>query len=254
MTPVTEAELQAWVDGCLDMARQADAASYLKHHPLEAERLRAYRQQSVGLRALYGPILDESIPRNMLRPGSWGQRLWPLQRYAASVALMVSSALLGWVAHSHLGTDDAAARAAVTLAHHAAQAHNLYLPDAQHPADTAAAASPDAQQYLSAWLSRRLGVAVKPPRLDGQGYMLSGARLLPGDMGPAALIMYADAQGRRLTLYMNASRNESSPFRYAQEGDVGVVYWTDRRMGYALAGAPDKAALGALALATYGQL
>ena len=109
MNPVTEAELQAWVDGTLDLPRQADISAYLKNHPHEGERLRAYRQQNIALHALYGPVLDETIPRTMLRTRNLSRWLWPLRRYATSVALMVSSAALGWVAHAYLAEQQLAA-------------------------------------------------------------------------------------------------------------------------------------------------
>lgn len=301
MNPVTEAELQAWVDGRLAQERRADIDNYLQHHPHEAERLRAYRQQNVTLRSLYSPVLDEAIPRGMLRPRGWQRYGWPLQRYAASVALMLSSMALGWVAHGKFGAggdDDrlaaaqaqqgepAASRAAAgpgpgrtpgrnpargpgqerpaaelqsgaggmaaSLAHHAALAHRVYTPEVRHPVEVGA----DQQEHLVAWLSKRLGTPLKPPRLAPLGYELVGGRLLPGDSGPVAQFMYTDASGQRLTLYVSSgqSGNKDSGFRYAQDGQLSVFYWIDGRYGYALSGALGKAELSQIANAVYEQL
>ena len=60
--PVTEAELQAWVDGRLPPARRAAVDGYLALHPADAARLHAYREQNVALRARYNPVLDEAVP------------------------------------------------------------------------------------------------------------------------------------------------------------------------------------------------
>ncbi|MYN11079.1 anti-sigma factor family protein [Pseudoduganella aquatica] len=266
MNPVTEAELQAWVDGRLALERRADVDRYLEHHPQELERLRAYRQQNAGLRALYSAVLDEAIPRSMQRPRGWQRYGWPVQRYAASVALMLSSAALGWVAHGSYGAaPDAAVAAAVAanaaapaaaapsaLAHRAALAHRVYAPEVRHPVEVGA----DQQEHLVAWLSKRLGAPLRPPRLAPLGYELVGGRLLPGDSGPVAQFMYADASGQRLTLYVSAGQagNRDSGFRYAQDGAVNVFYWIDGSWGYALSGALAKAELSQVANAVYEQL
>lgn len=269
MNPVTEAELQAWVDGRLALARRAEVEHYLAHHPQEAERLRAYRQQNAGLRALFSPVLEESIPLSMQRPRGW-QRFgwqryaWPLPRYAASVALMLASAALGWVAHgSYAGRPDvavaggaalplAAAQPLSGLAHRAALAHRVFAPEVRHPVEVGA----DQQEHLVAWLSKRLGTPLRPPRLAPLGYELVGGRLLPGESGPVAQFMYTDASGQRLTLYVSAGQtsNRDSGFRYAQDGTLNVFYWIDGSYGYALSGALGKAELSQVANAVYAQL
>jgi anti-sigma factor RsiW len=265
MNPVTEAELQAWVDGRLAQERRADIDRYLEHHPQEAARLRAYRQQNVALRSLYSPVLDEAIPRGMLRPRGWQRYGWPLRRYAASVALMLSSAVLGWVAHGSFGsqpgaTDNEQARAPAaaprgapaSLAHRAALAHRVYAPEVRHPVEVGA----DQQEHLVAWLSKRLGTPLHPPRLAPLGYELVGGRLLPGDNGPVAQFMYTDASGQRLTLYVSAGQagNRDTGFRYARDGALSVFYWIDGSYGYALSGALGKAELSQIANAVYEQL
>ena len=86
---------------------------------------------------------------------------------------------------------------------------------------------------------------------------LVGGRLLPGDNGPVALFMYQNQNGRRLTLYVRteATRNRETAFRYARENNVGVFYWIDREVGYALASADlNKDELLKLANLVYKQL
>jgi anti-sigma factor RsiW len=65
--------------------------------------------------------------------------------------------------------------------------------------------------------------------------------------------MYQDARGVRLTLYLSnqpADKGEAA-FRYAQEGKVGVFYWVDEDLGYALSGELAKADLLRVANAVY---
>lgn len=49
---VTEAALQAWIDGRLAGARRASVEAYLSVHPGDAARLETYRMQLELLRAL----------------------------------------------------------------------------------------------------------------------------------------------------------------------------------------------------------
>ena len=82
---------------------------------------------------------------------------------------------------------------------------------------------------------------------------LVGGLLLPGERGPAAQFMY---QRQRLTLYVRVSNDVHAPtaFRFAQENGVGVFYWLDGRLGYALSGETDRNELLRVADAVYQQL
>ncbi|MFS2066873.1 anti-sigma factor family protein [Duganella sp. CT11-72] len=248
--PVTEAELQAWVDGQLPPPRRAAIDDYLALHPAEAARLRAYREQAVALRARYSPVLDEPVPPALaLRrlPPRWrAQSL----RAAAMLALALAGGAAGWLARD--AAEPSAMDGQAALPARAALAHAVYTPEIRHPVEVGA----DQQAHLVAWLSKRLGAQLKPPRLEAQGYALEGGRLLPGQSGPVAQFMYRDAGGARLTLYVSTeqTRNRETGFRFAQEGEVGVFYWIDGKFGYALSGSLDKAALAALANAVYAQL
>ncbi len=94
------------------------------------------------------------------------------------------------------------------------------------------------------------------PHLGNLGYSLVGGRLLPGERGPVAQFMYQDGKGQRLTLYVriNPDERSESAFLFAQEQGVGVFYWLDRKLGYALSGAVDKSELLRVATAIHGQL
>jgi anti-sigma factor RsiW len=271
--PVTEAELQAWVDGQLAPARHGAVDAYLALHPAEAERLQAYRAQNAGLRALFQPVLDEALPPALARAPQSTQSTqstqsapatqrapWPLLRMAAMLALTLAGGVAGWWAH---GLSDAGAAgernagprarlAAASLPARAALAHAVYAPEVRHPVEVGA----DQQAHLVAWLSKRLGAPLKAPQLGAQGWELEGGRLLPGQSGPVAQLMYRDAGGARLTLYVSTEQQEAreTGFRFAREGEVGVFYWIDGPYGYALSGNLDKAALAAVANAVYAQL
>jgi anti-sigma factor RsiW len=242
---VTEAELHGYVDAVLPAARAAEVEAYLAEHPEEAARVAAYREQIQALRREYGSILDEPVPHRVGSRGRWR----PFARYAAAAAWLVLGGVVGWHLHAY-STDRQIETAA--WARRAAVAHIVYSPEVRHPVEVGA----DQETHLTAWLSKRLGAPLKVPQLGNLGYALVGGRLLPGERGPVAQFMYQDGKGLRLTLYVrvNADDNRETAFRFAQENNVGVFYWLDRKLGYALSGEVDKTELLRVATAVYRQL
>ena len=243
---VTEAELHAYVDGVLPASRSAAVETYLAGHPEDAARVAAYREQVASIRREFDPVLLESPPQRLGAP----RRAWmrPLARYAAVVAWLVLGMAVGWQLHAY--TADKQGEAS-TWARRAAIAHVVYSPEVRHPVEVGA----DQEAHLVAWLSKRLGAPIKAPFLGVQGYQLVGGRLLPGDRGPVAQFMYQDGKGQRVTLYVRVNPEDSreTAFRFAQERGVGVFYWLDNKLGYALSGEVDKAELLRVATAVYRQ-
>jgi anti-sigma factor RsiW len=246
--PVTEAELQAYVDGQLPPARAGEVAQHLAQHEEDAQRVAAYRRQNENLQLAYSPLLGEAVPAR-LQPGKRRDWWLPAQRYAIAAALMAVSGSAGWQMHAYVAGERTQM---VYLARVAAVAHAVYSPEVRHPVEVGA----DQEAHLVNWLSKRLGTGLKIPHLAEQGYTLVGGRLLPGERGPAAQFMYQDSKGQRLTLYVRVSKEvrEQTAFRFAQENNVGVFYWLDGRLGYALSGETDRAELLRVADAVYRQL
>lgn len=248
MLPVTEADLQAYVDGVLPETRRAEVEAYLASHPEEAERVAAYRRQNEVLRLQYGPIADEAVPER-LRTDALRRRVKYGVRAAAAVAWMALGGVIGWQLQGYLSEQRMESSA---LARRAAVAHAVYTPEVRRPVEVGA----DQEVQLVNWLSKRLGTPLKVPQLGDIGYALVGGRLLPGDRGPVAQFMYQDAKGQRLTLYVRANPDDTreTAFRFAQENNVRVFYWLDRKLGYALSGEIEKAELLRVATAVYRQL
>lgn len=246
--PVTEADLHAYVDAALPESRRAEVEAYLAARPQEAERIQAYRRQNEELRRLFDPVLDEPAPER-LQAQPAVRRSWFSLRYAAVAGWIALGGVIGWQLGSmqHAGPANNAA-----FARRAAVAHAVYSPEVRHPVEVGA----DQEAHLVNWLSKRLGTQLKVPHLGSIGYTLVGGRLLPGDNGPVAQFMYQDGRGQRLTLYVrtNAEDTRETAFRFAQENNVGVFYWLDGRLGYALSAELDKAELLRVATAVYRQL
>ncbi len=244
-TPVTESELQAYVDGCLPAARRADVENHLAQHQDDAQRIDAYRRQAAALRNAFDPLLAEAVPLQLLP----GKRSPQWRRHAAVAALMLLGGIGGWQLHAHIAAERVQT---LYLARVAAIAHAVYSPEVRHPVEVGA----DQEAHLVRWLSKRLGASLKIPHLAGLGYSLVGGRLLPGERGPAAQFMYQDLKGQRLTLYVRTSSEVRAPtaFRFARENGVSVFYWIDGRLGYALSGETEREELLRVADAVYRQL
>jgi anti-sigma factor RsiW len=268
--PMREDDLQAYVDDRLDPVRRAEVDDWLVAHPLEAARLRSYRKQNKALQALFAPVLDEPLPealkvaRPQAKPKGMG-----LLRMAAMLAAVGLGSVLGWTLRGEVQLVQArneavapaqlpalqmatVATADTGLARRAAVAHAVYSPDVRRPVEIGA----DQEDQLVAWLSKRLGSNLKPPKLGRLGYELIGGRLLPGDKGPVAQFMYHDASGKRLTLYVSRETGDDkeTAFQFSEIGPIGVFFWVDRGVGYAISAGADKAELAQVAVTVHEQL
>ncbi|MEO7338364.1 MAG: anti-sigma factor, partial [Caldimonas sp.] len=188
-SPITEADLHAYVDQQLTPLRHAEVEQYLATRPEEHARIRDWQQQNEALRGGLDPVLAEPLPMRLpLHPVA---DAFPWRGLAAGVVIALVSAGSAWFARgqfdagpARLATDPASGSAALVagnnlsgFARRAAIAHVVYTPDGRRPVEVGA----DQEQQLVAWLSKRLGTAVKPPTLKAIGYELIGGRLLPGD-------------------------------------------------------------------------
>jgi len=247
--PVTEADLHAYVDRALPEARRAEVEAYLAARPQEAGRVQAYRQQNEALHRLFDPVIDEPVPERLQVPLNMRRSPVSLRYAAAAVVWMVLGGVIGWQLG---GLQQSVSANSTAFARRAAIAHAVYSPEVRHPVEVGA----DQESHLVNWLSKRLGTQLRIPHLGSIGYTLVGGRLLPGDRGPVAQFMYQDGRGQRLTLYVrtNPDATHETAFRFAQENNVGVFYWLDQKLGYALSGEIDKAELLRVATTVYRQL
>jgi len=244
---VSEIDLHAYLDGRLAEERRGEVEAFLTANPQEQERLRAYQEQNQTLHALFDSVLAEPIPPKWRTPDRrWSWRLGPV---AAALAWIVVGGALGWLLR---GEQAGNSGKNVDFARRAAIAHAVYSPEVRHPVEVTA----EQEEHLVRWLSKRLGGDLKAPHLMDLGYELVGGRLLPGEQGPVAQFMYQDKNGQRLTLYIktDAGAERETAFRFSQEGSVGVFYWIDRRLSYALSGEAKKEELLKVANAVYRKL
>jgi len=263
--------LSAWIDGELPAEQRAEVEAWLREHPDDAARVRAWSADARSLRAALDPVLDETVPVALTQT-VWrkGPALLPnlgWARLAAAFALFVLGGAVGaglmWRAQAPVA--GGAAASASGWVQRAAVAHSVYVPEVRHPVEVRAQ-----EEHLSRWLTRRLDVPVKLFDLREQGFELVGGRLLPDASGPSAQLMYqaitppgaasAATKPERVTVYLRKP-DDATPaaFRYEQQGELGLFYWVEGKSansgptGYALVGALPRDKLLALAEAIYRQ-
>jgi len=245
--------LMAYVDGQLDAQRHALVEQAIAANARLAAEVQALQQQTAALRAALDPLLDEPIPPRLLQHAVAPRRQWA---QAAAVALLVGAgAVVGGIVASQWRTPGGPVLAqgeegALHFVQQAVLAYAVYTPDPRRPVEVRNGSD------LTTWLSRRLDRRIVAPDSLPGGLELMGGRLLPGMPGkPAAQLMYQDAQGRRLTVYLRgmAKPTAQTAFRIVTSGRTTTLYWVDRNWGYAVTGDLPRDALLQAARALYAR-
>ncbi len=229
----------------------------------DAEALSEWARQDNALRRLYGPIADEPVPDRLAaivgRAASAPE--WhpanappaaPLRTTSGRARMAVAAALIGIGMVLGFGAARLAAPAVPggtpALADAALLAHRTYAPEVAHPVEVAASD----EAHMTTWLSRRLGHSLKAPDFGAEGFHLVGGRVLPDPNGNAAAMMYEDATGRRVTVYItpDPGQSETALRLVAGHGSEGY-WWADHGIGCAVVGDAPRDVLKALAGKAY---
>ena len=251
--PLSDDDLNAYVDRQLSAERAAQVEARLAEEPALAARVAAIQRQNALLRGAFDPWLAEPLPRELIAAATASQsgrsrahRPWPLLAAAASLVVGVA---IGWLMRGEMLQREGTP---VTFARQAALTHAIYATDVNRPVEMWA----NEEERLVRWLSKRLNFPLHAPNLNSAGFSLVGGRLVAGNERPGALFMYENADKQRISLFVrkDAESSRETAFRYAQEDGVGVFYWIDETCGYALSGNLDKTQLLSIARIVYGQL
>jgi anti-sigma factor RsiW len=232
--PIREEDLQAYVDDALSPGERKRVEAYLLDHPAESSRLARYTRQRDGLRDVFGPIAGEPLPdrldvrRLTARPTQTVRSRWPL--VAAAVVLFALGGASGYALRTTTQPIQAGVRA---LAREAADSFRVHASDPARPVEIDATRKTE----LVRWFSERLQSHVNIPDLAAAGYQFLGGRLVTTAHGPAALILYADASGGKLAVFVRPMAVEKNTRMSEQvDGVLGSVAWADHGIGYTLVG------------------
>ena len=219
--------LSAFLDGELTESERSTVHAGLERDPESKARVAAWRAQKAALKVLFGETEKGAQSYVVLR----ARRSW-MKRMAVAASWLAAGIALGATAGSLLPRVLDNAREPATFARRADIAYAVYAPEARHPVEVGARD----EAHLTSWLSKRLGRPISIPSLQEYGYTLVGGRLLPGETGPAAQLMYESGRGARLTLYVAHVATDETAFRLLRDGDRRTFYWASDHLGYALSG------------------
>jgi anti-sigma factor RsiW len=246
--PISRDELHAYVDGHLTAARHAEVERYLSGQPKLSRRVAAYRAQRDALRSAFAARAAEPIPPELNLARIFEARLHQRHTWWRIAAAIVLSLCLGGASGWYLAQPAAPNRtqlAVSVLQQEAISSHAVYAADLRHPVEVAA----DDRDHLTQWLSNRLRRTVAPPDLSAAGYRLLGGRLLATERGAAAaLFVYADERGNRLSVLMRPMAPElHAPRSDVSQGSMNGCTWIEKGIGYAVVAATSDAALDGIA-------
>ncbi len=249
---ITDAQINAYVDGELDEASRLEFEQLLLNNPEDAARVAAYKQQNDELQNLYGALIEEPVPaemRKMVMQHKSRPSLAPWMQVAAAVTLLLVGGITGWGLRGTQPREIVAA-AVPEYVERAVGAHFVYTSEVLHPVEVTAAR----EAHLVGWLSKRLGNPVKMPNLVSIGYNLVGGRLLEDQGSPAAQFMYEDASGRRVTVYVRSYDGNDTAFKFFTSKEVSAFYWIDAPFAYALSGELPRQELMNIAQVVYKEI
>ena len=253
---IEEDDLQAWVDRRLTTKDNEAVEAYFAAHPESRARWSQYAEQREELRAAFAGPAEKMMPARLriarLLAEQRRRRHRRLGRVAAAVALLIAGGIGGWGARDLLPalTSPASAVLASAVFDDAIAAHRTFSVETRHPVEVGA----NEEAHLVQWLSKRLGHRLIVPDLNALGFQLMGGRLLPADSGPAALFMYEDGKGTRLSCYyLVVDVAGETEFQFREQNGISAFYWVDDGLAYAIAANVPRGSLLKIAEIVYQQ-
>ncbi len=241
--------LHAYADGELSPEQRAEVEALMARDPEAARKVADWKRQRELLRTAFDVVLDEPVPQQLaaaLRGRAAPSRVTPWLAMAAAVLLLLFGGLGGWFLKG-----ESAATTVVDLGRQALDAHTVYAVEVRHPVEVPGTD----KDHLQAWLTKRVGTAFTVPDLTDQGYALLGGRLLSGDEGPAAMLMYEDKAGQRVSVVLAAPGTDTETALKVQEkGKLIACTWQDGKLSVAVAGDMARDPMMVLAKAVYDKL
>lgn len=252
--PIGEDDLQAFVDGRLAPSRREAIKVYLENHPSLAEQMKREVELREALRARLAFKAAEPIPSRLRVTNLTAAQRSPSRGRSAAIAAAVAWLVIGGAVGAAGGvwwsSGSRRPAEATNTTENAIAAHRIYVGERLHPVEVPG----DQEAHLVQWLSRRLGKPLTAPNLTVQGYRLIGGRLLPDSGEAAALFMYENTEGNRLTLYARSGgAEEQTSFRFESQEGVSAFSWIENGLSYVVTAKAERAQLLPIAEAIYKQ-
>ncbi|PLP61337.1 anti-sigma factor [Mesorhizobium loti] len=249
----TERDIHLALDGELPDEERAAFDMWLEANPEMKARSNRFSADREALRFAMAGILDEPVPARFttLVAGDGRPRLPQRSRWwqaAAAAVLLAIGGTGGYVAGTRgIGVEDVSAD---RFAEEAVAAYVVYAAEKRHAVEVPASD----EEHMRNWLSARIGLRLVTPDLTADGFQLIGGRLLPAGTGKAAMLLYEDAEGNRISLFVTSESGSYAKGTYTEKNGPTAVYWLDKGYGCAVVGALPQERLAVVARNAYRQL
>jgi anti-sigma factor RsiW len=228
--PPSEHDLHAYVDRQLSEADRRQVETYLANQPDVAARVRAWQQDAQHLRtALSGALQQPANPD--LDPAMIRQRLkHRSRRYLANAALLLLAISVG--GYSGWQAREVTLLSAAAPMADALQAYRLFAQQGILAADY----QTGDEGSMQGWLDRYFTQANRLPDLSSAGFKPVSGRLLSTEQGAAAMVVYQDASGEKISFYVRppGPKNFLLPRGSRRDGDLQAEYWSGPGYNYAM--------------------
>ncbi|MGA1802823.1 anti-sigma factor family protein [Rhizobium sp. HT1-10] len=250
--PITEEDIQAYVDNALQPERHDEVEAYLSANQDEALRASAFKADAATLRAALDPVAREPIPMHLnlsqIAARRQPEKLPAWRIAAAAMVLIVAGATGGWAVR---GYSLPPSEGVAALAQEASASYTTFAGNAVQPVEFKA----DDLPGLTDIASMTLGTKTVVPDLSRSGYSLMGGRIVSTVHGPGFMLMYNDGKGNRLVmLARHMIIDQNRPMAVHADGKVSGWTWASGGMGFSLVGATNAADLHPIADAIRSQV
>ncbi|MGB3127934.1 MAG: anti-sigma factor [Pseudomonas sp.] len=233
--PPSERDLHAYVDHQLLDSDRRVLETWLASHPDVAAQVQAWQQDAHVLRAsLSGALQQPANPD--LDPALIRQRIkHQSRRHFATAAVLLIAVSLGGLGGWH--AREVTQPPMLPMAD-AMQAFRLFAQDGIMPADY----STQDGGTMQAWLDHYFNQAHRLPDLSQSGFKPVSGRLLTTEQGAAAMVLYEDPQGRRISFYIRPPGPENGFLPRGRRSADGLQaeYWSGAGYNYAVVSPADQ--------------
>ncbi|HSI39303.1 MAG TPA: anti-sigma factor [Xanthobacteraceae bacterium] len=244
--PISDADLQAYVDDQLGVERRIDVEAYLSRHAEAATRVMADLRIRDELRLALADVPRRAAPLTVgaarrLEQGLARDRLFGRLQRAASIALLIGA---GWFAHAQFGplgvSQVSAAAPPPAYVSDAVMAHRTTL------VRSAMRSQPGAPDYDPAEI--RAATAIVMPVLP-EGWTVTDVQIFPSTFGPSVELVVRTGDFGTATLFaVRPGAFDVVPATLAHKDELTAAYWQMGEVAYALVAGggsptPDRATL-----------
>ncbi|MFC6337935.1 anti-sigma factor [Pseudomonas sp. CCM 7891] len=233
--PPSERDLHAYVDHQLLESDRRLLETWLATHPDVAAQVQEWQRDAQHLRASLSGALQQTTNPD-LDPALIRQRIkHQSRRHLATAAVLLITVSLGglggWQARQM-------SQGTVLPMTDAMQAYRLFAQNGILPADYRVQGNGDMQT----WLDRYFTQANRLPDLAQAGFKAVSGRLLTTEQGAAAMVLYEDPQGRRISFYIRppGPQNKLLPRGSSQADGLQAQYWSGGGYNYAMVSPSDE--------------